>query len=550
VVVEPAPPARPALADLGVEGIVQPFWSGGGDRVLFYDQPQAGLDGTWAADPATGKVARERPQWGYYEAQGTLLTVPRPAQRATYVLHLPTGREWALPSTNGGLFSPDGTVVTYNVSSQNPGGGGAPGTLQPTTLLVSGADGQYAQRIPLPLSASALTWAPGKDGSPNGRLLLSGRRARQDHTGLWLLNVGDRSLTDLGVRNRRMIGVHASPDGTWVAYVGMWNPDPAQDGLWVMRTDGSGRRKLPVLGSYRWTATNQLVVIPMRAAADESHEVWEADPAGGELRRLTSGGETPLRIANYDWDVSPNGTNLVFVDAASRRLTNLSLPPGLQPAAGVAPPGVPAPRPGSGVRPYRLPFDTAPGPSGWYVAQWYGVTTGGYRGRNRAYSQGQGIHFGIDFPAPLGTPVVAVAPGRVIAVDGDYGSPPHNVVLQLSDGNQAMYGHLVERSRHVQVGQSVEAGQVVGRTGDSSGPNDGFGNPHLHLEIRKRGRAVATNPVPLFEAAWDDLSLGAYPGPRFQRDLDQPRRHQFLDEQPDIWFGGPIITNFARPWPT
>jgi murein DD-endopeptidase MepM/ murein hydrolase activator NlpD len=329
----------------------------------------------------------------------------------------------------------------------------------------------------------------------------------------------------------------------------MWNPDPARDGLWVMRTDGSGHRKLPVLGSYRWTATNRLIVIPMRAAAGESHEVWEANPASGELRRLTNGAETPLRIANYDWDVSPDGTNLVFVDAATRRLTNLSLPAGLQPVAGEAPPAVPAPGSAGGGKPYRVPYHTAPGPSGWYVAQWYGVTTGGYRGRNGAYSQGQGIHFGIDFPAPLGTPVVAVGPGRVLAVDGDYGSPPHNVVLQLADGNQAMYGHLVERSRHVQVGQAVEAGQVVGRTGDSSGPNDGFGNPHLHLEIRKRGRAVATNPVPLFDANWDDLSLGIYPGPRFQRDLDNPRRHQFLDEQPDIWFGGPIITNFARPWP-
>ena len=189
------------------------------------------------------------------------------------------------------------------------------------------------------------------------------------------------------------------------------------------------------------------------------------------------------------------------------------------------------------------------GPSTWYVAHWYGVTTGGYRGRNSVYSQGQGTHFGIDFAAPCGTEVVAVAEGRVIAVDGDYGSPPHNVVLQLFDGNQAMYGHLVERSRHVQVGQTVRPGQVVGNTGDSVAPYNCTRNPHLHLEIRKGGRAVATNPVPYFAANWDDLSLGVWPGPRFERDLDNPRRHQFPDDQPDIWFGGPIITNFPRPWP-
>jgi len=42
---------------------------------------------------------------------------------------------------------------------------------------------------------------------------------------------------------------------------------------------------------------------------------------------------------------------------------------------------------------------------------------------------------------------------------------------------------------------------------------------------------------------------GRMSGALFERDLDNPRRNQFLDDQPDIRFGGPIITNFARPWP-
>jgi murein DD-endopeptidase MepM/ murein hydrolase activator NlpD len=213
-------------------------------------------------------------------------------------------------------------------------------------------------------------------------------------------------------------------------------------------------------------------------------------------------------------------------------------------------PAIPAPlaagTPGS---PYRLPFTAPPGPSTWYVTHWYGVTTGGYRGRNSTYSQGQGIHFGVDFAAPCGSEVVSVAAGRVIAIDGDYGSPPHNVVLQLFDGNVAMYGHLVERTRHVQLGQAVEPGQVVGNTGDSIAPYTCTRNPHLHLEIRKRGRATATNPIPYFAANWDDMTLGVWPGPRFERDLDNPTRFQFFDDQPDIYFGGPILTSFARAWP-
>jgi murein DD-endopeptidase MepM/ murein hydrolase activator NlpD len=266
--------------------------------------------------------------------------------------------------------------------------------------------------------------------------------------------------------------------------------------------------------------------------------------------RLLKPGQPALRISNYDWDCSPDGSALCFVSADDKALW---LADGLVPqrgANGATPPTIPAPAAaGTATSPYRLPFIAPPGPSSWYVTHWYGVTTGGYRGRNTTYGQGQGIHFGIDFAAPCGSEVVAVAGGRVVAIDGDYGSPPHNVVLQLFDGNIAMYGHLVERTRHVQLGQSVEPGQVVGNTGDSIAPYNCTRNPHLHLEIRKRGRATATNPVPFFAANWDDMTLGVWPGPRFERDLDNPRRFQFFDDQPDIYFGGPVITNFARAWP-
>ncbi len=346
------------------------------------------------------------------------------------------------------------------------------------------------------------------------------------------------------------MGVLASPDGTWVAHVAMWNGDPADNGLWVTRTDGSLRRRVSLTGSYRWTADNRLLVIPARSSQGDGHQVWEVQPESGTAQRLIDPQKLRLRIANHDWDLSPDGQQLSFVSADDRSLWHLTLPDGMAIQANAPAPEIPPPASGgSRERPYRLPFASPPGPSTWYVAQWYGVTTGGYRGRNTTYSQGQGIHFGIDFAAPCGTPVVAIAAGQVIAVDGGYGSPPHNVVIQLFDGNQAMYGHLVERSRHVQVGQTVQPGQVVGNTGDSIAPYNCTRNPHLHLEIRKQGRGIATNPTPYFDVNWDDATLGVYPGPRFERNLDDPKRHQFLDEQPDIAFGGPVITNFARPWP-
>jgi murein DD-endopeptidase MepM/ murein hydrolase activator NlpD len=399
------------------------------------------------------------------------------------------------------------------------------------------------------MNGAVLAWAPAPDGTPNARLLLSGRRGPGDDPGLWTVDPQRRSAAQIA-RAKRLAGALPSPDGSWVAYLSMWNADPSEDGLWVARADGAQRRNVGLLGSYRWTADNRLLVIPARSAAAEAHAVWEFLPREGGARRLTDPAKLPFRVANCDWDCSADGTQVVFVSAEDRGLWHLALPAEAPRDTGVAPPSLQAPPPtGAGRTPYRLPFGTPPGPSSWYVSQWYGVTTGGYRWRNSTYVQGQGIHFGIDFAAPMGTPAVAVAPGQVIAVDGDYGSPPHNVVIRLDDGNVAVYGHLAERTRHVHPGDRVEAGQVVGNTGDGLPPYDGTRNPHLHLEIRKQGRAVATNPVPYFDVNWDDLPLGVWPGPRFEKNLDNPQANQFLDDQPDIWFGGPIITNFARPWP-
>jgi murein DD-endopeptidase MepM/ murein hydrolase activator NlpD len=529
------PVPEPSLHPLGVQGIIQPVWANG--RILYYDKPADGPSGTWSVD-AAAQLRFERPQWGYYWADGGLVAAPRTVSRDTYVTHVPTGREWSLPTTNSPTFSPDGTWVAYPTAALGQPGGAPPGP-------GSGFTGSAPAFV-----LSNIVVAP--DGTPNVRLLLNGRRANNDDPSLWAFDVRDRALIEL-TRSKRLAGALPSPDGTWLAHVSMWNADSAQNGLWLTRTDGSVRRRMAFIGSYRWTKDNRLLVIPHRASHADGHEVWRIIPdAPGEdaASRLVDPAKVQFRVSNFDWDCSADGTGICFVSADDKSLWYLEIPAGTPGTPNVPMPEIPQPAPsGTSAKPYRLPFKGAPGLSTWYVSQWYGVTTGGYRGRNSTYSQGQGIHFGIDFATACGTEVLALAAGRVIAVDGGYGSPPHNVVLQLFDGNIAVYGHLIERTRHVEVGQAVQPGQVLGNSGDSIAPYNCTRNPHLHLEIRKQGRGVATNPVPYFDVNWDDLSLGVWPGARFERDLDTPNRNQFLDEQPDIWFGGPIITNFARPWP-
>ena len=198
-------------------------------------------------------------------------------------------------------------------------------------------------------------------------------------------------------------------------------------------------------------------------------------------------------------------------------------------------------------RPFRLPFTDPPGPGTWYLGQGYGNTIGAYFQRDVMYRAGQGLHFGVDFSAPCGTTVVAIGDGAVAKVDApEHGALPHNLLLQLDAGYSALYGHLLERSK-LKVGERVTQGQPVGLSGDSFGTCHSA--PHLHLEIRSPNYLTAYNPINLIDADWNTLALvGAYQR-GFERDLSDPRKWQYPDDQPDTKFGGPLLNNFAQPWP-
>ena len=132
--------------------------------------------------------------------------------------------------------------------------------------------------------------------------------------------------------------------------------------------------------------------------------------------------------------------------------------------------------------PFQLPFADPPGPDTWLMAQSYGNTVGAYFQRNTLYKLSGGIHFGLDLAAPCGTEILAVADGVVFAVDGPFGSPPHNLMIDHPQlGYSSMYGHLLE-APSLRPGQRVKQGDVVALVGDSAG--DCYRSPHVHLEIR------------------------------------------------------------------
>ena len=118
-----------------------------------------------------------------------------------------------------------------------------------------------------------------------------------------------------------------------------------------------------------------------------------------------------------------------------------------------------------------------------------------------------GIHEGIDFPAPTGTPVLAAASGTVARVDVsflDWNREQQDIALYEAitlgytpaatldriRGRQVWIDHgkgLITRYAHLSavepliVGQRIEAGALVGEVGSSGYPE---GGPHLHFEVR------------------------------------------------------------------
>jgi murein DD-endopeptidase MepM/ murein hydrolase activator NlpD len=109
------------------------------------------------------------------------------------------------------------------------------------------------------------------------------------------------------------------------------------------------------------------------------------------------------------------------------------------------------------------------------------------------------LHAGIDLAAPEGTPDHAVHAGVVTKAgyDGGYG---YAVTVRHPDGTETIYAH--SRRVLVQVGQAVNAGDVLGEVG-----NTGYSyGTHLHLEIHVNGEP--TDPVPLLRQFGVDIKLG------------------------------------------
>jgi murein DD-endopeptidase MepM/ murein hydrolase activator NlpD len=132
------------------------------------------------------------------------------------------------------------------------------------------------------------------------------------------------------------------------------------------------------------------------------------------------------------------------------------------------------------------------------------VTSGFSLARFHPFLQAWHAHKGVDFAAPIGTPVHAAGAGKVI-VAGQQSGYGNVVMLQHGATYTTVYAHLSRFATGIRQGAHVAQGDVIGYVGETGWAT----GPHLHYEFRvdneqKNPLTVAlpdAQPVPVTQRA-------------------------------------------------
>jgi TolB protein len=184
----------------------------------------------------------------------------------------------------GATFSRDGTRVAFW------------GDGSPDTLYVANADGSAVRRLAQNLwigTDKSPTW------SPDGRFIAISTESGPDRGDEFMLVVDAGSGAISRIAAPELDGTRAivpawSPDGAWIAFVGIARDDPSgRPSYWIVHPDGSSARRLP---------TSPLMLAAPRWAPDPDH----------------------LRLAYAALDAAGGSTATEVFDLATDRETRIS----------------------------------------------------------------------------------------------------------------------------------------------------------------------------------------------------------------------------------
>ena len=299
-----------------------PFWGAGSDRVLYLDRPAPDEPaGIWAVDADAAQPVPERVlDVGFYTqdlayridvAPGTT-TLSRLADPARGV----EAATWSVPAGGESVsLSPGRRRIAWTVSDPN-----ASFQRRVSAMWVANLDGSEARRVASLLRGGFSGWLS------DDRLLWTERADASGDVALSTHDLAARETREVA-RADRMRGTLLAPGGRWLVYHVTVTGDPSANGFFLVDLAVGGTRRLPadLLGGYQWRDGRRLVVVPYRPDA-EWHALVELDVETGATRTLVDPAATPIKIANGDWTVSPDGRRLAWVDARDRNIWTLALP--------------------------------------------------------------------------------------------------------------------------------------------------------------------------------------------------------------------------------
>jgi len=301
---------------------VQPFFSPDGAQVLYLDKPtpdaEVGIYGVPIAKPLA-EPALFSPQLGPF-SRDMSLSVDLINKQTTITKRADNTR-WVI--NNGGRsvsISPDNSKVAWNVS-QDSGNF----DVRRSEVWIANIDGSDAKRVLTRYGGGMQGWL-----SDSQHILVGGKANRNDAAAtLSIYDLNSSDSRDLYSADR-IRGQSLSPDDRWMAFFVAQSRQPSSNGMFLLQIDSSATvtqpQRLDWFGTYRWRDAHHLLYVPLKPG-QPSHELWQLDVDSGQSTQLISASaDSPFRIGNGDWDISDDGTHLLFVSAKDHNIWLMNLP--------------------------------------------------------------------------------------------------------------------------------------------------------------------------------------------------------------------------------
>lgn len=296
----------------------QPFWSADSSMVLFLDKPEPTSKTAIYGVPIAGGAPQVVSETvGIPSPDGKYLTYLN-GSGATTIRDIAAGNEWTIDNSGRRpFFSPTSKRVAW---AQTIDESSSDFSKRRTIISAANLDGSDSHEAITVYGGGIAGWLD------DDRLLLTGRMQPDDpDVQIFSFSVADSSTVSV-VHENLIRNVSVGPGGQWILYTVALDPsNSADDGLWVVRSDGSQRFKLDVVGGARWRDPTHLLIIPLDAGAP-SHRLWQFDTATGKAEPITNPDVSPFRVAGGDWSVSPDGKYVVFVSEQDQALYLIALP--------------------------------------------------------------------------------------------------------------------------------------------------------------------------------------------------------------------------------